>query len=123
MHEVIRNVVAAVVCLLLWGSPLGLAQGQPTAENSDIDAFMKKVLEQRLVNWGVLQNYIFRENVVLDLKGINTPALENFNNEYLWFYRDEKLVRSAPTASRCRRGIRPAQRRSGWARREKVRST
>ena len=91
--------VAFLLCLLVATSGPLAGQDQPAAEASEIDQFMKQVLEQRTVNWEILQDYIFRENVVLDLKGINIPALESFRNEYLWFYRDGHLVRSLVQAN------------------------
>ena len=62
--------------------------------DDDIDAFMKKVLERREINWGELYNYVFREAERLLIGGLEIAALESFERDYTWYVRDGYLVRS-----------------------------
>lgn len=63
------------------------------APETDLDMFMKKVLERREANWEKVQDFIFREKEVLELQGFDIAAEESFRKEYDWFYRGGNLVR------------------------------
>lgn len=61
----------------------------------DIDAFMKKVLEKRQVNWERNYDYFGRERAVLSIEGsLSGAPIQGFEREYLWFVRDGYAVRS-----------------------------
>ena len=116
--EQLRLFVALSLCALLVLTPAGGAPQE--SDPDDIDAFMKKVLEQRNTNWQVLQTYIFAEEEVLDLTGINIPALESFKKEYLWFYRDDRLIRSLVRANGVKVSAREQERsEEKWGRKKK----
>jgi hypothetical protein len=60
----------------------------------DVDAFMKKVLENRSVNWERYHDYFGRERARLSIEGSLDETLQGFEREYLWFVKDGYPVRS-----------------------------
>lgn len=71
----------------------GVAVAAPRAQ-SDLDAFMKQVVEQRDANWRRLQQYVLDERERLDLRGPNAAPLWGEQRDYTWYIRDGFFVRS-----------------------------
>jgi len=69
-----------------------------SAAQSDLDAFMEKVLARRDDNWKKLQQYVLEEKEAFDLTGPGRFPLWGMRREYSWFVRDGIFVRSPVTA-------------------------
>src|SRR5687767_3019822 len=82
----------AVLCLGLAVTSL------PVNAQSDLDAFMEKVLARRDDNWKKLQQYVLEEKEGFDLTGPGGFPLWGMRREYTWFIRDGIFVRSPLTA-------------------------
>ena len=65
---------------------------------SDLDAFMEKVLARRDDNWKKLQQYVLEEEERFDLTGPGGFPLWGMRREYAWFIRQGFFVRSPVTA-------------------------
>src|SRR5688572_32773552 len=65
---------------------------------SDLDAFMEKVLARRDDNWKKLQQYVLEEKEGFDLTGPGGFPLWGMRREYTWFIRDGIFVRSPISA-------------------------
>jgi hypothetical protein len=61
---------------------------------SDLDAFMSRVLARRDENWKKLQQYILDEQERLQINGPDGVRVYGFNREYTWFIREGFFVRS-----------------------------
>ena len=70
-----------------------VAATAPSAQ-SDLDAFMGRVLARRDDNWKKLQQYILDEEERLQLTGPDGTRLYGFDRNYTWFIRDGVFVRS-----------------------------
>ncbi|HEX8028472.1 MAG TPA: hypothetical protein VF491_08425 [Vicinamibacterales bacterium] len=108
----------ALTCLGL------LATGMPVPLNaqSDLDAFMEKVLARRDDNWKKLQQYVLEEKEAFDLTGPGRFPLWGMRREYTWFIRDGIFVRSPVTADGVK--LSESDRRKAeteWLRRQKNR--
>ena len=66
---------------------------RPLAQ-TDLDAFMKQVLERRDSNWRKLQQYILDEREQVDMRGPSGMPLWGEKREYTWYVRDGFFVRS-----------------------------
>ena len=78
---------------------LGLAAATlPVNAQSDLDAFMEKVLARRDDNWKKLQQYVLEEKEHFDLTGPGGFPLWGMRREYTWFIRDGIFIRSPLTA-------------------------
>ena len=77
-----------------------LASGLPASVSaqSDLDAFMEKVLARRDDNWKKLQQYVLEEEEKFDLTGPGGFPLWGMRREYQWFIRQGIFVRSPVTA-------------------------
>src|SRR4051812_25605126 len=84
----------ALLCLGL------LATGLPAtlSAQTDLDAFMEKVLARRDDNWKKLQQYVLDEKEKVDLTGPGRFPLWGMRREYTWFIRDGIFVRSPVSA-------------------------
>src|SRR5687767_13803469 len=82
----------AVLCLGLAVASL------PANAQSDLDAFMEKVLARRDDNWKKLQQYVLEEKEGFDLTGPGGFPLWGMRREYSWFIRDGIFVRSPVSA-------------------------
>ena len=71
----------------------GAAVATPRAQ-SDLDTFMKQVVEQRDANWRRLQQYVLDERERIDLRGPNAAPLWGEQRDYTWYIRDGFFVRS-----------------------------
>jgi hypothetical protein len=61
---------------------------------TDLDAFMRRVLVRRDDNWKKLQQYILDEREQVELRGPNLQPLWGERREYSWYIRDGFFVRS-----------------------------
>ena len=78
---------------------LGLAVANlPVNAQSDLDAFMEKVLARRDDNWKKLQQYVLEEEEAFDLTGPGGFPLWGMRREYTWFIRQGIFVRSPVSA-------------------------
>src|SRR6188508_719891 len=108
----------AVLCLgfLSAAVPAGLNA------QSDLDAFMEKVLARRDDNWKKLQQYVLEEKEAFDVTGPGRFPLWGMRREYTWFIRDGIFVRSPVSADGVK--LSEADRRKAedqWLRRQKNR--
>ena len=92
--------IRPLLALVLFGSVLSVpsAARQPYAAQSDLDAFMEKVLARRDDNWKKLQQYVLEEKEAFDLTGPGRFPVWGMRREYTWFIRDGIFVRSPVTA-------------------------
>jgi hypothetical protein len=65
-----------------------------SAGQSDLDAFMGKVLAQRDQNWKKLQQYVLDERESIDLRGPGHVPIWGERRDYTWYIRDGFFVRS-----------------------------
>lgn len=108
----------ALLCLAFIGS----APSVPSAAQSDLDAFMAKVLARRDDNWKKLQQYVLEEKEAFDLTGPGRFPLWGMRREYTWFIRDGIFIRSPLTADGVK--LSESDRRKAeeqWLRRQKTR--
>ena len=82
----------AVACALL--TPVSGVGAQ-----SDLDAFMQKVLASRDENWKKLQQYILDERERVEVRGPSQVPLWGEQTDYTWFIRDGYFVRSPVKAN------------------------
>ena len=66
----------------------------PLAAQTDLDAFMKRVVSRRDDNWQKLQQYILDESEVSEVRGPGGALVWGQRSEYTWFLRDGMFVRS-----------------------------
>lgn len=78
-------------------SALSAPSAAPSAQ-SDLDAFMEKVLARRDDNWKKLQQYVLEEEEKFDLTGPGGFPLWGMRREYTWFIREGFFVRSPVSA-------------------------
>lgn len=89
------RVLAALIGL---ASASALAATAP-APQSDLDQFMKAVLERRDENWKKLRQYILDEREVVSLRGPGRIPVWGETREYSWYIREGFFVRSPVTAN------------------------
>jgi hypothetical protein len=76
------------------------AAGAPPARiQSDLDAFMAKVLARRDENWKKLQQYILEEKELVEVRGAGGIPIWGERRTYSWFIRDGYFIRSPLTAN------------------------
>jgi hypothetical protein len=74
---------------------IALATGLSAASSqSDLDAFMERVLASRDQNWKKMQQYILEEDERLNVTALNGQRIYGFDREYTWFIRDGVFIRS-----------------------------
>jgi hypothetical protein len=61
---------------------------------SDLDAFMEKVLAGRDQNWKKMQQYILDEDERLNITAVDGRRVYGFDREYSWFIRNGYFIRS-----------------------------
>ena len=85
-----------LTCLLIIGSApsAALVSSAPSPPQSDLDAFMEKVLARRDDNWKKLQQYVLEERETFQFLGPGQIPLYGFRKEYAWFVREGFFVRS-----------------------------
>src|SRR5215213_1960492 len=116
----------ALLCLGLLAHPATpSARAAPSATSgaqSELDAFMEKVLARRDDNWKKVQQYVLEEKEAFDLTGPGRFPLWGMRREYTWFIRDGIFIRSPLTADGVK--LSEADRRKAeeqWLRRQKNR--
>src|SRR5688500_423371 len=113
-----------LLAFLLIGSVLSRPSTavEPSSAQSDLDAFMEKVLARRDDNWKKLQQYVLEEKEAFDLTGPGRLPLWGMRRDYAWFIRDGIFVRSPISANGVK--LSEADRRKAeeqWLRRQKNR--
>jgi hypothetical protein len=85
-------------CLLAAALPLAAPPARAQVPNArpqtDLDAFMARVLARRDENWKKLHDYILSETERLTLAGPGGVPLYGFRREFSWYVRDGYLIRS-----------------------------
>lgn len=107
--------LAALLCL----AALAAAVPSRVTAQSDLDAFMTRVLARRDDNWKKLQQYVLEETEAFDLTGPGGLPLWGMRREYSWFIRNGIFVRSPVKANGV--ALSDADRRKAedeWLRRE-----
>ncbi|MEY4635268.1 MAG: hypothetical protein RJA55_1066 [Acidobacteriota bacterium] len=107
--------LAALLCL----AALAAAVPSRVTAQSDLDAFMARVLARRDDNWKKLQQYVLEETAAFDLTGPGGLPLWGMRREYSWFIRNGIFVRSPVKANGV--ALSDADRRKAedeWLRRE-----
>jgi hypothetical protein len=86
-----RRFAVAVLIVMV-----GVASETPPvrAAQSDLDAFMARVLARRDENWKKLQQYILEEQERFGLTGPDGSRIYGFDRKYSWFIRDGVFIRS-----------------------------
>jgi hypothetical protein len=97
------------------------AQGR-SAPQTDLDAFMARVLERRNENWRTLHDYILSERETFRILGPAGIPLAGQRREFQWFIRDGYLVRSPVRANGAALGDADRQKyEADWLKKEKER--
>jgi len=112
-----RHLVALFSLTLLAAALPGGVSAQ-----SDLDAFMERVLARRDDNWKKLQQYVLEEKEAFDLTGPGGLPLWGMRREYSWFIRQGIFVRSPVRANGV--ALSEAERRKAedeWLKRERRR--
>ena len=106
---------------LLVALGIAWAIATPSAQ-SDLDAFMARVLERRDENWKKLQQYILEERETFQVLDASGAPRYGFRREYAWFVRDGFFIRSPLRADGVAIGERERGRAEDeWLRREQRR--
>lgn len=90
------------VCLLILA---GCWAASPAAapissfEQSDLDAFMQKVVAKRDDNWKKFQQYVLDEREQVELRGPGKLPIWGERRDYTWYLRDGFFVRSPVRAN------------------------
>jgi hypothetical protein len=82
--------LAVLLSLAVWQTP--------SAKQTDLNCFMKEVLEKRDENWKKLQQYILDEREKIEVRGPTGMPIWGQRRDYQWFIRDGYFVRSPITA-------------------------
>ncbi|MSO51120.1 MAG: hypothetical protein CK533_04365 [Acidobacterium sp.] len=110
--------IKALVALMGLALLAAVVPGRVVAQ-SDLDAFMERVLARRDDNWKKLQQYVLEEKEAFDLTGPGGLPLWGIRREYSWFIRQGIFVRSPVKANGV--ALSEADRRKAedeWRRRE-----
>jgi hypothetical protein len=65
-----------------------------TSAQTDLDAFMSRVLQQRDENWKKLQQYVLEEREMVQITGPGARPIWGTLREYAWFPRDGRFIKS-----------------------------
>jgi hypothetical protein len=90
----LTRLLASLLCL-----GAAAAAAPSLSAQSDLDAFMEKVLARRDDNWKKLQQYVLEEKEAFDLTGPGGFPLFGMRREYAWFIRQGVFVRSPVRAN------------------------
>jgi hypothetical protein len=85
MQHLIRGFAAVIATILI---------GSGVSAETDLDAFMRRVLSRRDENWKKLQQYILDERERIDVRGPGRIPIWAEHREYTWYIRDGFFVRS-----------------------------
>lgn len=86
------SVLSASLALLVLAA--GVFQPAPLLAQTDLDAFMKKVLARRDDNWKKLQQYILNERDTIEIRGPGQMPVWGEKRDFTWYLRDGFFVRS-----------------------------
>jgi hypothetical protein len=87
-----------IVLAVLFG--YGLSGSAPSMlAQSDLDAFMKKVVAKRDDNWKKFQQYVLDEREQVEFRGPGKIPLWGDRRDYTWYVRDGFFVRSPVKAN------------------------
>ncbi len=86
--------VVLFACLLSSGPGVPSARATAPSQETDLDAFMKKVLARREVNRQTLDQYVLDETEAFEILGPGRFPLHRTRREYTWYVRDGMHVRS-----------------------------
>lgn len=114
----LTRLLVALLCLVSFAA--SVPANLPA--QSDLDAFMEKVLARRDDNWKKLQQYVLEEEEQFHLTGPGGFPLWGMRREYQWFIRQGIFVRSPVTADGVK--LSEADRRKAedqWLRRQRNR--
>jgi hypothetical protein len=89
---------AVLLSMAGWQAPAGFGGTTSPTQSTDLNEFMKVVLEKRDENWKKLQQYILDEREKVEVRGPAGLAVWGQRREYQWFIRDGFFVRSPLTA-------------------------
>lgn len=87
-HRGLALVAAVMVVVVL------LVSGRTPLAQTDLDAFMQQVIDQRDVNWKKLQQYVLDEREQVEMRGPSGTPLWGERRDYTWYIRDGFFVRS-----------------------------
>ena len=90
----LTRLLASLICL-----GVAAAAAPSLSAQSDLDAFMEKVLARRDDNWKKLQQYVLEEKEAFDLTGPGGFPLFGMRRDYSWFIRQGVFVRSPVRAN------------------------
>ena len=108
--------------LVVLGLFLSATAAQTNAAQTDLDAFMERVLARRDDNWKKQQQYVLDERETFRLDGPAGARLYGFKRDYSWFLRDGIFVRSPVRADGVAVGEDERRRlEAEWLRREQRR--
>jgi hypothetical protein len=65
-----------------------------TSAQTDLDAFMSRVLQQRDENWKKLQQYVLEEREMVQITGPGARPIWGTLRDYAWFPRDGRFIKS-----------------------------
>jgi hypothetical protein len=82
-----------VLAMLLAVAAVWVRPSAPQAQ-SDLDAFMKQVIDRRDLNWKKLQQYVLDEREQVEMRGPAGTPLWGERRDYTWYIRDGFFVRS-----------------------------
>lgn len=86
--------VTLSIALLLSLAAAFVPVTAPLQAQTDLDAFMQRVLARRDDNWKRLQQYILDEREQIELRGPTRLPLWGERREYTWYVREGYFVRS-----------------------------
>jgi hypothetical protein len=111
-----------LVLFVLSSGPAQPPQERAPTQETDLDAFMKKVLERREVNRKTLEQYVLDETEAFEILGPGRIPLHRTKREYTWYVRDGMHVRSPVKFNGVTVGEEDRdQFEANWIRREKAR--
>ena len=88
-------ILLVALCLALAAAFAALPSASPApVYESDLDAFMQRVLARREVNRKHLEQYVLDETETFEILGPGRAPLHRTRREYTWYVRDGMHVRS-----------------------------
>ncbi len=85
--------LGSVVLAAVLGGAVMQARPEPGLQ-SDLDAFMERVVARRDDNWKKFQQYVLDEREQVELRGPGKLPIWGERREYTWYLRDGFFVRS-----------------------------
>ena len=84
----------SIVTVWILLAALIVSRAAPLTAETDLDAFMQRVLARRDDNWRRLQQYILDEREQIVLRSDTRRPLWGERRDYTWYIRDGFFVRS-----------------------------